>query len=353
MCSTRAVYDTVEEVELESEEPKVIDLGDLDIKDAKGLFAKIPGQNVMYFINEKDGKTYKFTEESGKLKCTESGDLSKAFLFGDPGFDSNISCVFFAGDMQNPTLHVVIRDPSIKWLMDFYTLNNDQWTKVYSPENLLLSADAICSTTIQIEQKLVGCVCAQGNELIGGGKAVKLYFVDQCSQTSTDKLKPIKVKKADGWDLTSGSLTGIYQVETGKILIGINNSFDLCEVRAKGTKVALESKDFAKSSTTLKGGLYAIRDTNNIQPTMSIPIFCCHTKAPSLYTMNAKGDFVPIEYWPFPVPKHQLVIPFSDAVYVITTRKKPKPEGDTSTTDDEEEDIYYKVKLKGSFISNK
>ena len=68
--------------------------------------------------------------------------------------------------------------------------------------------------------------------------------------------------------------------------------------------------------------------------------------------MNAKSEFVPIDM-PFPVPNHQLVIPFSDAVYVITTRKKPKPEGDTSTTDDEEEDIYYKVKLKGSFISNK
>lgn len=352
MCSTRAVYDTVEEVELESEEPKVIDLGDLDIENAKGLFAKIPGQNVMYFINEKDGKTYKFTEESDKLKCTESGDLSKV-LNGGPGFDSNISGVFFAGDMQSPTLHVVIREPNNKHLVDFYTLNNDQWTKVYSAATLYLNADAICSTTIQIEQKLVGCVCAQGNEMIGGSKAVKLYSVDNCSQTSTDALKPIKVKKADGWDLTSGSLTGIYQVETGKILIGINNSFDLCEVRAKGTKVALESKNFAKSSTTLKGGLYAIRDANNMQPTMSIPIFCCHTTSPSLNTMDVKGEFVPIKYWPFPIPKHQLVIPFSDAVYVITTRKKPKPEGDTSTTDDEEEDIYYKVKLKGSFISNK
>ena len=245
MCSTRAVYDTIEP-ELESEEPKVIDLGDLDIENAKGLFAKIPGQNVMYFINEKDGKTYKFAEESGKLKCTESGDLSKVLYGGGPGFNSNISCVFFAGDIQNPTLHVVIRDPNSKHLVYFYTLNNDQWTRVDSPENLYLNADAICSTTIQIEQKLVGCVCAQGNE--GGSKAVKLYSVYQCSQTSTDKLNPIKVKKADGWDLTSGSLTGIYQVETGKILIGINNSFDLCEVRAKGAKVALESKNFAKSS---------------------------------------------------------------------------------------------------------
>ena len=355
-CGVKSVYDTVEGAELHSEEPKVIDVGDLDIENAKGLFAKIPNQNVAYFINEKDGKTYKFTEEGGKLVCRESGALSTSILYGGAtGFDSNISGVFFAGDIQNPTLHCVIVDKTSKKIVDVYTLRNDQWTWHNAVMHIDLFADTMCGTTIQLGEKLAGCLCAQGNDITTGTKAVKLYSVKDCSSTTdpSNEKTLITLQKADGVKLLFENVTSVSQLEAGKILIGREKSFFLGRVNKLGNQVTLDEKAFASAKQTLKGGIYHIQDGNNREPNMSMPVFFCFSDSPSVYKMISRGEFVPLEL-PESVPKKHLVIPFSDALYFITSRTKPKPaseeDGTTSTTDDEKETIYYKTQFNGKLI---
>ena len=354
-CGVKSVYDTVEGAELHSEAPRGIDVAELDVENAKGLLAKIPNQNVAYFINAKDGKTYKFTKEGGRLVCRESGDLSKVLYGGAKEFDSNISGVFFAGDIQNPTFHCVIRDKNSKSWFQVYTLSNDQWTRHQSFINSTdLEADAMCGTTIQLGQKLAGCLCAQGNDSNTGKKAIQLYSVKDCSSTidPNNETTLMTVQNADGANCTLDSVTSVSQIEADKILIGIKNIFVQGQVNKQGNQVTLDYQAFGSAQQLLKGSLYFIQDGNNREPNMSMPVFCCFSDTPSVYKMISKGAFVPIEL-PESVPKKHLVIPFSDALYFIASRTKTKPDSEqeatTSNSEDDKETIYYRTHLKGSF----
>lgn len=353
-CGVKSVYDTVEGAQLHSEDPKVIDVAELDVENAKGLLAKIPNQNVAYFINSKDGKTYKFTKEDGRLVCRASGDLSKVLYGGEKEFDSNISGLFFAGDIQNPILHCVICYKRYPSLVHVYTLSHDQWTRNQKFMEIDLKADGMCCTTIQLGQKLAGCLCAQGNYLNTLKKAIKLYSVKDCSSTidPNNEKTLMTVQKADGANCTLDSVTSVSQIEVGQILIGIKNIFVQGQVNKQGNQVTLDYQDFGSAQQLLKGSLYCIQDGNNREPNMSIPVFCCFSDTPSVYKMISKGAFVPIEL-PESIPKKHLVIPFSDALYLIASRKKTKPDSEqeatTSNSEDDKETIYYRTHLKGSF----
>ena len=300
-CSHRPVYDTVDDVSLKSEEPEVIDLAGLDIENAKGLFAKIPEQNRVYFINAVDGKTYKFTEEEGKLLCRLSGDLGFKF-------DSGQACAFFVGDVQNPTLHLVTTILTGSFTdINFYTLQGSQW-KNESTVKDLLNDIRVFGCTIQADQKLKGCLCfLSSHHFTHAMQLPKLELVGNGLETHEIKID------LTNWNLTtSNQLTGMYQLEVGKVFIGINNSFNLCQLEVKSNgegEATLIKKDFARSKSTLKGGLFSILDANNIKPTMPIPLFCCSNELPAFYKMGSEGEFFPIDT-SFAIPSQILLYLF-------------------------------------------
>ncbi len=268
----------------------IIDLAGLDLETAKGLFAKLPEKNVLYFINEVDGKTYKFTEENGKLVCKLSGELGFAF-------DSKHACAFFWGTIEQPCLaFTYYKQINNRYqISENYILNDSTWMSI-GQNSLPADVENI---------RLCGCSALLNQTLY----AVTLYEIKKNGLPNSGCLYKVYNQNTSNQSLfTNPTFTGAWHVEANKILIDKNNhSFDLYQIERDLSgllSLTLLTTDFATSTTPMHGEFF---------PT-PVPMFYCPNETQSVYKISKGGGaFTPMEM-PKEVKGKHLVIPFEEAL---------------------------------------
>ena len=124
-CKQRPPYNTVDlDLVWEKEKPMTLDMLDLDT--AKGLTCYNSTEKATYFLNAADGNCFKFTEDpTGSLQCQSIGSLTS--------FNYNKSFTFVAGpsDRQNLFFGTVNNNK-----IEIHKLEGDSWTVVVNKQDL-------------------------------------------------------------------------------------------------------------------------------------------------------------------------------------------------------------------------
>jgi hypothetical protein len=351
-CTPASPYNTVD-VDLKWEEgASSIALNGLGIERAFGLTCHIPSENATYFLNAVDGNVWEFTPDG-------ENDLTCKSIASVESFNLNSSFVFASGSKEKQSLFFgSISGTTI----DIYKLEDGTWNQVINAQDLsAFFPDAtvninkfIAACTVEVQDQKKGCLIIS---LVPNITPTKVQL--GCLLFSeTDSFKVIDIDSIyNARTNPSAYLIGMVEVEKGKIFLGKgygtagDDRYDLLLLKEDDTLTVLSSDN--PNPFTVKEVAHA---SNTTRPTWSIfplllegefPIYkptftILHDKKRTIYRLDSKYMFQHMSLLSDPenkiLDKPNLIIPFSNALYLITN----------ITTDDQnqtEETVAYKAKL--------
>lgn len=303
----------------------------------KGIFCHVPSEDEVYFLNP-DGESWRFTQ-------TSAGDLTSEPIGKFLGMGASSQESFFAfpaGSIQSQVLYVGIVNNQNVTLQKY---ERGVWEEVWSGalEVLKNKAQAECSAcfmTSYEEAQLHGLIVLKPKE-------VEQPSVVLCYDAKKNTLKPSNTWHYKGDNAPNTAI----EIAPGALLVSENANTSpivFYWTEKSGQCVAVPGQTFSASERTSLVLLHA-------RKLMSQAVFACFfkesgktklqfytvTHADPPYTMQRSSD-LPEELKEGDEKgvdnsidhSKSLVLPFSEAVYVVTKDKDDQP-------------IYYKGSIRG------
>lgn len=343
-CGSQPVYDTIN-LDLQWEEgPQPIDVAGLDLNTASGLSGVVPSENATYFINATDGKTYKFMQEGGALKCQASGNLAL--------FQLDKAFVFVAGSMQKQNLYFGTLNGG---KLSIYQLEEGAWKEVinqsigtFFPGSTIQEDKFVVACSLQLDGQQQGCIMFMHKQVVKTELGCLLYDPDKNSLT--------KVEVNPSYSVTKDThLIGLLEVKPGKVLLGNHytdpghkDNYHIFQIEAKTLRLlsnSFKNDEFTIPivGTTSKWQFFSLLDSN-ADPSIAIPIFTVYSNERYFLRLSTKSDLQNLTIPPDIATKPNLPTFCGGKLYLITTRPKPATD-EQQNSGSEEEVIYYSPQL--------